>query len=158
MRFFLFARQLSGVTIAAADRRLGHGGGAGGAAGVEEIKAHAFFAGIDFDKLLRKELEPPFKPAASHNPLQHFDKKMTAMKMTGISQGDGALAPTMSRDPFADFGYAGGEPEPEPELEPEPESKREPELGQPPPVAAPRPQADGAAEPAQAAPVLQANV
>ena len=113
------------MTIAAADRRLGHGGGAGGAAGVEEIKAHAFFAGIDFDKLLRKELEPPFKPAASHNPLQHFDKKMTAMKMTGISQGDGALAPTMSRDPFADFGYAGGEPEPEPELEPEPESKRE---------------------------------
>ena len=66
----MFARQLSGVTTAAAGRRLGHGGGAGGAAGVEEIKAHAFFAGIDFDKLLRKELEciqespltdPPFE-------------------------------------------------------------------------------------------------
>merc|ERR1719265_1930472 len=30
--------------------------------GPEEIKAHPWFASIDFDKLLRMEIEPPFKP------------------------------------------------------------------------------------------------
>ncbi|GAB5363513.1 hypothetical protein AAMO2058_000889600 [Amorphochlora amoebiformis] len=35
--------------------RLGIGGG-------KEVKAHDFFESIDFAKLLRKEIEPPFKP------------------------------------------------------------------------------------------------
>jgi hypothetical protein len=30
--------------------------------GAEDIKAHPFFAGMDWKKLLQKELEPPFKP------------------------------------------------------------------------------------------------
>ncbi len=30
--------------------------------GVEEILKHPFFAGLDTDKLLKKELEAPFKP------------------------------------------------------------------------------------------------
>lgn len=33
--------------------------------GVEEVKAHPFFAGLDWGKLERKEMEPPFKPLAS---------------------------------------------------------------------------------------------
>ncbi|XP_041051530.1 ribosomal protein S6 kinase alpha-6 isoform X3 [Carcharodon carcharias] len=32
--------------------------------GVEEIKRHPFFATIDWNKLVRKEIQPPFKPAA----------------------------------------------------------------------------------------------
>jgi hypothetical protein len=124
-------------------QRLGHGRGAapttsggegpdgtdGTTAGVEEIKAHPFFGGIDWEKLLAKDpsIEPPFKPASSKsNPLLHFDKKMTAMKMTALSVNEspgvgGALAATLSRDPFADFSYDGVAPLPECEPEPEPE-------------------------------------
>ncbi|XP_078403465.1 ribosomal protein S6 kinase alpha-6 isoform X2 [Cetorhinus maximus] len=32
--------------------------------GVEEIKRHPFFATIDWNKLVRKEIQPPFKPAS----------------------------------------------------------------------------------------------
>ena len=117
-------------------QRLGHGGGAatatldgtvGTTAGVEEVKAHPFFGGIDWDKLLAKDpsIEPPFKPASSKNPLLHFDKKMTAMKMTALSVHEstgGTLCTTQSCDPFADFGYDGVVPlpEPEPEMSPVP--------------------------------------
>jgi hypothetical protein len=102
----------------------------------QEIKRHPFFEGIDWEKLLAKDpsIVPPFKPASSKsNPLLHFDKKMTAMKMTAVSMnmnlnaGGGGdpttgsrLAVTQSRDPFADFGYD-GVPAPESEPEPEPE-------------------------------------
>ena len=94
-----------------------------GRVGVEEIKAHPFFGGIDWEKLLAKDpsIEPPFKPASSkQNPLLHFDKKMTAMKMTALSvheSAGGTLGTTQSRDPFADFGYDGVVPLPEPEPE-----------------------------------------
>ena len=90
---------------------------------MEEIKAHPFFGGIDWEKLLAKDpsIEPPFKPASSkQNPLLHFDKKMTAMKMTALSvheSAGGTLGTTQSRDPFADFGYDGVVPLPEPEPE-----------------------------------------
>jgi serine/threonine protein kinase len=33
-----------------------------GAHGADEVKNHPFFKGIDFEKLLKKEIEPPFKP------------------------------------------------------------------------------------------------
>jgi serine/threonine protein kinase len=37
-----------------------------------EILAHPFFAGIDLQKLLNKELEPPYKPEISDD-LKYFD-------------------------------------------------------------------------------------
>ena len=33
-----------------------------GAKGVDEIKKHPFFSGIDWDKLANKQLHPPFTP------------------------------------------------------------------------------------------------
>eukprot|EP00467_Chlorarachnion_reptans_P020355 CAMPEP_0114520898 /NCGR_PEP_ID=MMETSP0109-20121206/19879_1 /TAXON_ID=29199 /ORGANISM="Chlorarachnion reptans, Strain CCCM449" /LENGTH=361 /DNA_ID=CAMNT_0001701929 /DNA_START=159 /DNA_END=1244 /DNA_ORIENTATION=+ len=39
-------------------KRLGVNGG-------EEVKKHSFFKSIDFKKLLKKEIEPPFKPKSS---------------------------------------------------------------------------------------------
>ncbi|XP_042172954.1 ribosomal protein S6 kinase alpha-6 isoform X3 [Oncorhynchus tshawytscha] len=50
-----------------------------GADGVEEIKRHAFFSSIDWNKLYRTELQPPFKPAAGKpDDTFCFDPEFTA--------------------------------------------------------------------------------
>ncbi|XP_046986596.1 ribosomal protein S6 kinase 2 beta isoform X2 [Schistocerca americana] len=47
--------------------------------GVEEIKAHSFFATINWEKLLKKEIQPPFKPAVSRaDDAFYFDKEFTS--------------------------------------------------------------------------------
>ncbi|KAM7389451.1 hypothetical protein PAMP_023432 [Pampus punctatissimus] len=47
--------------------------------GVEEIKRHAFFSTIDWNKLFRRELQPPFKPAAGKpDDTFCFDPEFTA--------------------------------------------------------------------------------
>jgi serum/glucocorticoid-regulated kinase 2 len=38
-----------------------------GAAGAFEIKAHPFFHGVDWTKLLQKEYEPTFKPSVARS-------------------------------------------------------------------------------------------
>lgn len=37
-----------------------------GPTGPNEIKAHRFFKGIDWDKLAKKEINAPFKPSIQH--------------------------------------------------------------------------------------------
>uniref|UniRef100_A0A6Q2Z3E7 non-specific serine/threonine protein kinase n=1 Tax=Esox lucius TaxID=8010 RepID=A0A6Q2Z3E7_ESOLU len=50
-----------------------------GADGVEEIKRHTFFSTIDWNKLFRRELQPPFKPAAGKpDDTFCFDPEFTA--------------------------------------------------------------------------------
>ena len=52
--------------------------------GVEEIKSHSFFATVDWDKLLRKEINPPFKPAVSRaDDAFYFDKEFTSKTPKG---------------------------------------------------------------------------
>uniref|UniRef100_H2T7G9 non-specific serine/threonine protein kinase n=1 Tax=Takifugu rubripes TaxID=31033 RepID=H2T7G9_TAKRU len=47
--------------------------------GVEEIKRHSFFSTIDWNKLYRRELQPPFKPAAGKpDDTFCFDPEFTA--------------------------------------------------------------------------------
>lgn len=47
--------------------------------GVEDIKKHEFFSAIDWDKLIKQELDPPFKPAvASAGDVHHFDTEFTS--------------------------------------------------------------------------------
>jgi len=46
---------LEGLLTRDPEKRLGSNGGA-------EVKNHVWFADIDWDKLIRKEIEPPFKP------------------------------------------------------------------------------------------------
>ncbi|XP_043928210.1 ribosomal protein S6 kinase alpha-3 [Protopterus annectens] len=47
--------------------------------GVEEIKRHPFFATIDWNKLFRRELHPPFKPATGRpEDTFYFDPEFTA--------------------------------------------------------------------------------
>ena len=51
-----------------------------GVNGADEIKSHPFFSqNIDFDKLLQKKIQPPFKPSvASPVDVSNFDTVFTA--------------------------------------------------------------------------------
>lgn len=44
----------------------------GAAEDVKEVLAHPFFNGLDIEKLIRKEIEPPYKPVISDD-LKFFD-------------------------------------------------------------------------------------
>uniref|UniRef100_A0A3Q3X6M1 Ribosomal protein S6 kinase n=1 Tax=Mola mola TaxID=94237 RepID=A0A3Q3X6M1_MOLML len=51
--------------------------------GVEEIKRHHFFASIDWKKLYRKEMRPPFKPTVGRpEDTFHFDPEFTSRTPT----------------------------------------------------------------------------
>ncbi|XP_062952149.1 ribosomal protein S6 kinase alpha-2 isoform X1 [Cynocephalus volans] len=51
--------------------------------GVEEIKRHPFFGTVDWNKLYRKEIKPPFKPAVGRpEDTFHFDPEFTARTPT----------------------------------------------------------------------------
>ncbi len=46
-----------------------------GQQGAKEIKEHPFFSDIDWEMVLQKKYEPPFKPkVANERDLRHFDK------------------------------------------------------------------------------------
>ncbi|XP_052007581.1 ribosomal protein S6 kinase alpha-2 [Xyrauchen texanus] len=51
--------------------------------GVEEIKRHIFFATIDWNKLYRREIKPPFRPAVGRpEDTFHFDPEFTSRTPT----------------------------------------------------------------------------
>uniref|UniRef100_A0AAY4EJI9 Ribosomal protein S6 kinase n=1 Tax=Denticeps clupeoides TaxID=299321 RepID=A0AAY4EJI9_9TELE len=51
--------------------------------GVEEIKRHSFFGTIDWNKLYRREIKPPFKPAVGRpEDTFHFDPEFTSRTPT----------------------------------------------------------------------------
>jgi hypothetical protein len=50
----------------------------GSKSGLSEIKAHPFFANIDFDQVLKKKINAPFKPEISGKyDVQNFDEEFT---------------------------------------------------------------------------------
>jgi len=64
---------LSGLLHRKQDQRLGCGSEA-----ADEIKAHRFFASLDFEKVLNKEYEPEFVPPIAHEgDVSNFDKEFT---------------------------------------------------------------------------------
>lgn len=60
-----------------------------GSSNVEEIMKHSFFEGIDFEKVLRKEIDPVLKPIArGERDLSNFDKVFTREEVSTCSCGD----------------------------------------------------------------------
>uniref|UniRef100_A0A7N8XN00 non-specific serine/threonine protein kinase n=1 Tax=Mastacembelus armatus TaxID=205130 RepID=A0A7N8XN00_9TELE len=54
-----------------------------GPEGVEEIKRHRFFASVDWNKLYKKEVRPPFKPTVGRpEDTFHFDPEFTSRTPT----------------------------------------------------------------------------
>ena len=45
---------------------------------MEEIKSHRFFSTINWDDLLQKKLEPPFKPAVLSDEVFYFESVFTS--------------------------------------------------------------------------------
>jgi len=79
---------------------------------VEEIKRHAFFNSIDWNKLLRKQVDPPFKPAATRaEDTTYFDTEFTSRTPRDspgvpasahtqqVFRGFSFVAPTINNDP-----------------------------------------------------------
>ena len=51
----------------------------GASAGASELKQHLFFKGTDWDKVVKREYEPPFRPEIlNETDVQHFDEQFTS--------------------------------------------------------------------------------
>uniref|UniRef100_A0A672KZQ8 non-specific serine/threonine protein kinase n=1 Tax=Sinocyclocheilus grahami TaxID=75366 RepID=A0A672KZQ8_SINGR len=73
--------------------------------GVEEIKRHAFFSTIDWNKLYRRELQPPFKPATGRpDDTFCFDPEFTAKTPKGCKR-----SPALQRLQFCSSSLSGGQ-------------------------------------------------
>ncbi|KAF7977712.1 hypothetical protein HWV62_33507 [Athelia sp. TMB] len=92
---------LTGLLTRNSARRLG-------ANGAEDIKRHPFFGThIDFGKLLRKEIQPPFKPSVSSViDVSNFDTVFTTEEPIDSFVEDSQLSQTI-QDQFAGFSYDG---------------------------------------------------
>ncbi|CAL1712822.1 unnamed protein product [Somion occarium] len=79
-----------------------------GVNGADEIKSHPFFSqNIDFDKLLQKKIQPPFKPSvASPVDVSNFDTVFTAEPPTDSVVEGSQLSQTVQAQ-FAGFSYDG---------------------------------------------------
>ncbi|GLB38393.1 putative haspin like kinase domain containing protein [Lyophyllum shimeji] len=92
---------LTGLLTRDPSRRLGVNG-------AEEIKRHPFFKNhIDFNKLLQKQIQPPFKPSvASPVDVSNFDTVFTTEAPVDSFVEDSNLSQTV-QDQFSGFSYNG---------------------------------------------------
>lgn len=79
-----------------------------GVSGAEEIKRHPFFAQhVDFERLLQKKIQPPFKPTVSSPvDVSNFDTVFTAEEPTDSVVEGSTLSQTVQAQ-FAGFSYDG---------------------------------------------------
>lgn len=87
-------------------KRIGHGPKDG-----EEVMAHPFFAAINFTKLMKKELEPPFKPQVkTPTDVGNFDKEFTNLPpvLTPIMENEHFKTASDVKDiKLQDFSFVG---------------------------------------------------
>ncbi|KAI9360857.1 hypothetical protein DFJ73DRAFT_639490 [Zopfochytrium polystomum] len=80
-------------------RRLG-----GGRLDAEEVKRHPYFADLDWDKLYRKQIPPPWKPQiSSATDVSNFDKEFT--KEPPVLTPINSVLSEIQQSEFADFDH-----------------------------------------------------
>ena len=78
----------------------------GGPEDIEEMKKHPFFASIDFDKLARRQITPPYKPQVSgDDDFRNFDKEFTSEAVQDTFVPESTLHE--AADAFTGFTFAG---------------------------------------------------
>lgn len=78
-----------------------------GTKGSNEIKNHVFFKDIDFDKMMNKEVPPPYKPKVE-GPLDtsYFDDEFTKQSVKDSPSKGSKLNPT-DQEAFEGFTFTG---------------------------------------------------
>eukprot|EP00041_Stephanoeca_diplocostata_P022261 m.529138 g.529138 ORF g.529138 m.529138 type:complete len:335 (-) comp22016_c0_seq11:1046-2050(-) len=76
------------------------------ARGQDGVKSHPFFASIDWDKLLRQEIPPPFKPKTGKSVTDacNFDEEFTS-EDPNVSPTDNAVARRLDQNVFRGFSF-----------------------------------------------------
>ncbi|CAE1142002.1 RPS6KA [Acanthosepion pharaonis] len=81
--------------------RLGYG-----TKGIDGVKKHPFFASIDWDKLLRREVNPPFKPAVVRaDEAFYFDSEFTSKTPKGLVYSPGIPVSAQDHQLFRGFSF-----------------------------------------------------
>lgn len=77
------------------------------AGGVADIKSHPFFRGVDWDRMERAEVEPPFKPrVSSETDIANFDTTFTSEPATLTPPAPSELSEAAAADDeFSDFSF-----------------------------------------------------
>jgi serine/threonine protein kinase len=79
--------------------------------GIEGIKSHEFFNGIDWVKLFNRELPTPFNPSKLNHgetDVSNFDKSFTRIPVGSVAQGDyGTMQKEKFKSMFKNFSYEG---------------------------------------------------
>ncbi|XP_065213061.1 protein kinase C, brain isozyme isoform X1 [Planococcus citri] len=82
------------------NKRLGSG-----PRGEEDIRGHAFFRRIDWDKIENREVQPPFKPKIKHRKdVSNFDKQFTSEKID-LTPTDKLFMMNLDQTEFMGFSY-----------------------------------------------------
>jgi serine/threonine protein kinase len=69
---------------------------------VEDVKAHPFFEDIDFDKMMKKEIDPPYQPKVKGaDDTSNFDNTFTSEPVVDSVVAASSLSSMDQADPFA---------------------------------------------------------
>ncbi|EGI70323.1 Protein kinase C, brain isozyme [Acromyrmex echinatior] len=76
-----------------------------GMRGEDDVRSHAFFRRIDWEKIENREVQPPFKPKIQHRKdVSNFDKQFTSEK-TDLTPTDKLFMMNLDQTEFMGFSY-----------------------------------------------------